>query len=315
MLPILFIALLIDLTLGEPPIYIHPVVYTGRISEKLIKPYAGYLYGVLIWSLSVIPVLLLFLSSLYIPTDNIFLELIKIALLSLVLKTTFSIKMLYDIVNKSKKLDENSRHLVQQIVRRDLSNASKGHVASAAIESLFESLVDGITSPLFWFLTLGIFGAMLQRLANTMDSMVGYKTKELYKEGYFSAKVDTLLNYLPARITGALMIIAGIILGLDAKGALKSLRNAKMESPNAKYPIAISAGLLGVRLEKKGYYSVGEGELPNSEKIEIALKLFKLTLTLYLAIISVIYYYLYGLSLFSYPYGLVELLKSKFVSN
>ncbi|AWR97514.1 cobalamin biosynthesis protein [Acidianus sulfidivorans JP7] len=306
MLPILFIALIIDLLFGEPPTYIHPVVLSGKISEKLIKPFAGYLYGIFLWIISVIPVEILYLLPLFIPEKNLFLIIIKIFVLSLILKTTFSIRMLYNIVNKAKYLDNNSRSLVQQIVRRDLSKADNGHIASAAIESLFESLVDGITSPLFWFLLFGLAGSLLQRLANTMDSMVGYKTNELYKEGYFSAKIDTILNYIPARITALFMLLSALLIHLNIRNGIKILKNSKMESINAKYPIAAAAGILNIKLEKIGYYTIGEGNLPTSEDIEKALKLFKITLMIYLLFISIIYYCFYGFALFSYPYGLIK---------
>ncbi|BDC19571.1 adenosylcobinamide-phosphate synthase [Acidianus sp. HS-5] len=302
----MFLALAIDLIFGEPPIYIHPVVYTGKISEKLIKPYKGYTYGVIIWFISIIPVEIAFsILPFYIP-----IFLVKLIVLALFLKTTFSIRMLYKIVDRSKELDNNARNLVQQIVRRDLSNVSPGYIASAAIESLFESLVDGIISPLFWFLILGLPGAMLQRLANTMDSMVGYKTKELYKEGYFSAKVDTIMNYIPARLAGLLMIIAGKLLGIKKEegNPFKFLKDTQIESINARYPICIASALLGVKLEKKGYYTVGEGSLPGKDDIEKSLKLFKLTLILFLIILSTVYYSLYGFALFSYPYGIIKFL-------
>ncbi|AAK43329.1 cobalamin biosynthesis protein [Saccharolobus solfataricus] len=305
MLFILALALIWDLTISEPPIYIHPVVWTGKISEILIKPYKGYFYGVILWILSVLPPLLIFV---YLPIVAEIPIYLKIIILTFSLKTTFSIKMLYDIVTKGSRLDDQARYYAQQIVRRDLSKSEKGHIASALIESLFESTVDGITSPIFWFLIFGLIGAMLQRLANTMDSMVGYKTPELRKEGWFSAKIDTILNYIPARLTGMIMLIAGLILGLDVKQGWKALREAKMESVNAKYPIAIAAGLLNVSLEKVGHYKVGFGNLPCEDDIEKALKLFKLSLILYFLVISTIYYYLYGISLLTYPYGLIELI-------
>jgi len=299
---LIFIAALFwDLILGEPPIYIHPVVLTGKISEKLIRPYKGYTYGIFIWILSVVPILILFTLPLYIP-----ILILKIILLTLVLKTTFSIRMLYKIVNKSSNLDESSRYIVQQIVRRDLTKEDNGYIASAAIESLFESFVDGILSPLFWFLLLGIPGALLQRLSNTMDSMVGYKTAELKKEGFFSAKVDTILNYIPARISVFFMILAGIIMRLKVKNILNVIKSSNIESINAKYPISAAAYLLGVKLEKRGFYSVGNGNLPNSIDIKRALKLFKITTFLYISSVLVIYYCLYGLSFFSFPYGLIK---------
>ncbi|TRN03466.1 CobD/CbiB family cobalamin biosynthesis protein, partial [Sulfolobus sp. E1] len=298
MLLILLLAILWDLLLSEPPIYIHPVVWTGKISEKLIRPYKGHIYGIFIWIVSVFPVLFIFSILPIMLNINIY---IKIIILIFSLKTTFSIRMLYSIVNKGSKLDESSRFYAQQIVRRDLSNSDKNHIASALIESLFESMVDGITSPIFWYLFLGLSGAMLQRLANTMDSMVGYKTKELIKEGWFSAKVDTILNYIPARLTALFMLLAGFFLGLNVKQGMKSLKKAKMESINAKYPIAIAAGLLNVSLEKIGSYRVGFGELPTEKDVIMALKLFKLTLVLFFSVILVVDYYLYGLTLFSNP--------------
>ncbi|EHP69295.1 cobalamin biosynthesis protein CobD [Metallosphaera yellowstonensis MK1] len=295
-------SLALDLAIGEPPTFIHPVVAVGRLSSIFVRPYAGKLHGVILWFVSVIPVFTLCLLPLLVPN-----VIVKFLLLTLVLKTTFSIKMLYKIVRESLPLDERSRSLVQQIVRRDLSKSDQGHIASAAIESLFESLVDGITSPIFWFLLLGLPGALIQRFANTMDSMVGYKVPELKEEGYFSAKVDTLLNYVPARLTVLLMGIAGFLLWGNFTGAFRYVKESPVESVNARYPIGAAAGILGVRLEKQGSYSVGEGNLPTSMDVERALVLFKMTLVLYIVFILVCYYYLYGLSLFGYPYGLLEL--------
>ncbi len=303
MLLVLLASLAWDLVLGEPPALVHPVVITGKISERLIKPYKGYFYGALLWLASVLPVLVPASLVPLVPVTPL-----KFLLLVYVLKTTFSIRMLYSIVSKASDLDERARGLVQQIVRRDLSREDEGHIASAAIESLFESFVDGISSPLFWFLLLGVPGAMLQRLANTMDSMVGYKTPELRKEGYFSAKVDTVLNYAPARISAVFILLSALILKYNVKGFTKVLRNSGIESVNAKYPISAAACALGVKLEKRGYYSVGEGELPGKVEMKKALKLFKLTLVLYLSLLLVVYYCLYGLTLFGFPYGLLELL-------
>ena len=310
MLPILYIALLIDLTLGEPPLFLHPVVWVGKISGKLIKPYKGLPYGVLIWIISVVPILLILLVPLYIPF-----QIIQIILLSFSLKTSFSVKMLYQLVKKSIKEKEKRRFYAQQLVRRNVYEIDDPHVISASIESLFESLVDGITSPFFWFLILGYPGALLQRFANTMDSMVGYTTPELRKEGWFSAKVDTFLNYIPARLTAFFMLISAYLLGYKPRNIIQNLKENKIPSVNAKYPISFAASILNVKLEKIGYYTVGEGELPNEKDGEKALKLFIVTFVLYTLFVSIIYYYLYGLSFLSYPYGLIELLKREFMGN
>ncbi|MEJ2777826.1 cobalamin biosynthesis protein [Stygiolobus sp. RP850M] len=304
MLPILYLAIALDLALGEPPLWLHPVVWSGKISERLIVPYKGKAYGILLWFVSVMPILVILSLVFLIPIPSV-----ELILAIIFLKTTFSIKMLYTLVKKSAPVNEESRKYTQQLVRRNVYELDDGHVISAAIESLFESLVDGITSPLFWFLFLGFPGALLQRLSNTMDSMVGYKTPELIKQGWFSAKVDTLLNYIPARLTSLFMVISAYLMGIKVNGVFEEIRRSEIESINAKYPITAAAIILGVELEKPGYYTVGKGNLPTENDLKRALKLFKLTLSLYLLIISIVYYYLYGLALFSYPYGLVELIK------
>lgn len=276
--------MLIDILLGEPPEIIHPVVICGKISERTRKPYGSRLHGILTWTSSVVPLLLLLsILPFYIP--NLYL---KIIILAIILKTTFSVRLLYSLVSKASNLDESSRYYVQQIVRRNVYELDLPHVASAAIESLFESTVDGITSPIFWYIMLGLPGALLQRFANTLDSMVGYKTMEWKDEGWFSAKIDTILNYIPARLTGIFMLLAALLLKFDIKNGIESLRSAKMESPNARYPIAIAAGVLRVRLEKIGSYSVGYGDLPQKYHIKAALKLFILTIILYLLSLSLL---------------------------
>jgi|GEM_PF-377349 adenosylcobinamide-phosphate synthase len=299
------LAILLDLMLGEPPLLIHPVVWTGRLAAKVTKPFGSKWHGAFVWCLSVIPMeigllLLVRTSYLYLP--------LGIILSAFILKTTFSIKMLRTLVRKSFPLREESRIPVSQMVRRDVWKIDLGHVASASIESLFESTVDGITGPIFWYILLGLPGALLQRLANTMDSMVGYLTPELREEGYLSAKIDTVLNYIPARLTFLVMLLAGTLLGMKPLNAIRVLKNSKMQSVNAIYPIAAAAGLLGVRLEKIDAYSVGQGELPSSLDIKRALRLFDLTLCIFLVLSISLNYYFYGLSLFGHPYGLVELL-------
>jgi len=309
LLPLLYLSILFDLTLGEPPVIIHPVVWVGKISSRLIKPFSNRFYGIFFWIVSVVPILFILCIPLYFPWY------VELPLLVIFLKTTFSIKLLYSLVKKSTPVTTYSRSYSQQLVRRNVYELSEGHVRSAVIESLFESTVDGIISPIFWFLVLGYPGALLQRLANTMDSMVGYKTPEYREQGWFSAKLDTILNYIPARITALLMLLSAYLLGLRPKSTLRILKESKIESPNAKYPISFASSILNVRLEKIGFYNVGLNgwNLPEDNHVKIALNLFKVTLILFLAIFSILYYYLYGLSLFSYPYGFIELVNSKFM--
>ncbi len=268
---------------------VHPVVWTGKIAERLTKPFASRSYGVALWFVSVVPVL--------VPLSMLWFLPFPLSLLSVYpLKASFSVSMLYSLVKKSVPFREESRALVQQMVRRDVTKAEPELVRSAAIESLFESAVDGIISPLFWFLLLGLPGALLQRLANTMDSMVGYKTPELKDQGWFSARFDTVLNYVPARLTALLLYASAKLLGLNARISPELRKEAlRVESPNARVVFLAASSILRVRLEKKGHYVVGSVfPYPGDEDVLVALKLFRVALALFLALEFV------GVLLFSY---------------
>ncbi|MGC9105159.1 MAG: adenosylcobinamide-phosphate synthase CbiB [Thermoprotei archaeon] len=258
---------------------VHPVVWTGKIAERLTKPFAPKAYGVVLWLAGVAPVLVPLSLLWYLP--------FPLSLLSVYpLKISFSISMLYSLVRRSVPFRDESRAYVQQMVRRDVTKAEPGLVRSAAIESLFESAVDGIVSPLFWFLILGLPGALLQRLANTMDSMVGYKTPELKEQGWFSARVDTVLNYVPARLTAFLLYASAKLMGLDHRISPELRKEAaSVESPNARVVFLAVSSILRVRLEKKGHYVVGSAfPYPADGDVLKALKLFKVSLILFLVL-------------------------------
>ncbi|WP_338248707.1 CobD/CbiB family cobalamin biosynthesis protein [Pyrodictium abyssi] len=186
-----------------------------------------------------------------------------------VLKVSFSLRLLLETVWRAAGCMERgdtvcARVLVQGLVRRDVHRLGPGHVASAAVESLAESLVDGYTSPLLYTALLGPLGALLQRLANTLDGALGFKTPDYLEAGWASAWADTLLNYIPARATAALTALAAPIAGGSPARALRVWRRygGATESRNAGHPMSAVAGALGVRLEKPGSYVLGEGPLP-----------------------------------------------------
>jgi adenosylcobinamide-phosphate synthase len=161
---------------------------------------------------------------------------------------------------------------------------------SATIECIGESTVDGIIGPLFFYSLLGPAGSFAYRTVNTLDSMVGY-TIEYYKNiGWMSASLDTILNYVPARITSCLMIVSSLIAGADWKESIKVLiRDHKNTvSPNAGYPMATIAGALRVKLEKIGQYSLGDDrEALSVEKCWLALSIMKLTTLLFVTLVSI----------------------------
>jgi adenosylcobinamide-phosphate synthase len=158
-------------------------------------------------------------------------------------------------------------------------------VISAAVESIAEGTVDGITSAIFYFALFGVPGAIAFRAINTLDSMVGYKDFEHVNIGWFSAKMDTIANYIPARLTAFLMIIAAWMLQKNWKKAWRTLKNdkGKTESLNAGWPMATMAGALNVRLEKPDFYMLGDegSNDPMPNHIHQALQIMKLTTILF----------------------------------
>lgn len=145
---------------------------------------------------------------------------------------------------------EQARYKVGWIVGRDTDKLSSGEVTRATVETVAENTVDGIISPLFFFLIGGVPLAFAYRAANTLDSMVGYKNDKYLYFGRISARIDDVLNYIPARITGLLFVLSAAILGFDWSNSWRILRRdaAKHPSPNGGWAEASVAGALHIRL-------------------------------------------------------------------
>ena len=145
---------------------------------------------------------------------------------------------------------EEARCKVGWIVGRDTDRLDVGGVTRATVETIAENTVDGIIAPLFFFVLGGAPLAMLYRAVNTMDSMLGYKNAKYLYFGRAAARLDDVLNYIPARITGLLMVIAAWFLQYDFKNAWHMMRRdaAKHPSPNGGYAEATVAGALQIRL-------------------------------------------------------------------
>ena len=136
------------------------------------------------------------------------------------------------------------------IVGRETSHLSLEDMRRAEIETVAENLADGVVAPMFFTLILGLPGLFFYKAANTMDSMVGHKNYWYAQFGKVAARADDVLNFIPARLTALLMIPTAAALGLDWRGALRTLwrDRRKAASPNAGWPEAAMAGALGVRL-------------------------------------------------------------------
>ena len=149
-----------------------------------------------------------------------------------------------------RSLDEG-RQQVARIVGRDTSQLSAQEVRTAALETLAENLSDGVIAPLFWFALLGTPGMLAYKMVNTLDSMIGYRTERYKDFGCWAAHIDDVANFIPARLTALLMVIASGRLSL-LKFVWKNGR--KHASPNSGYPEAALAGILNCRFGGPHYY-------------------------------------------------------------
>jgi len=185
---------------------------------------------------------------------------------------------------------DSARTNLSMIVKRNTSNLDKNHVISGVLESISENTVDGITSPLFYYAILGLPGAFVYRVINTADSMIGYKSDMFKNIGWFAATCDTILNYVPSRLTGLIMIISAAILQNNWKESYKiMLRDGKKTaSPNAGYPMAALAGALETKFEKLEHYSLGDVETTlTKQHVLSAITIMKLTSILFFGIITI----------------------------
>lgn len=271
-IPIVLIALLLDVTFGDVKTRYHPTAWIGRLIAwytRLLKPLANQrLAGVILVCLAVlVPIITLglfdYTTSLF--SNNFYTGVVIIFVSAILLKTTFAIRGMHKhamlVLSALKNNDlKTSRNSLAMIVKRDTSTLDSQHILSGVLESISENIVDGITAPLFYFGLFGLPGAFTYRCINTLDSMIGYNNKLFAKFGWFAAKCDGILNYIPSRLTCGVMIISSILLGYDWRGAYSiMIRDAKnTESLNAGYPMATLAGALGVQLEKSNHYSLGD---------------------------------------------------------
>ena len=261
---ILLAALFVDRLLGEPKSW-HPLIWFGRWVD-LCKTYTKLPLeydskqqrssGVLAWLLAVVPWLVALLILFWL-LPNWLDNLLSVLVLYFAIGWQSLREHALAIFEPLEKQNiEEARFAVSRIVSRDTDNLSESNVAKAGIESVLENGSDAIFAPIFWFLIFGAPGVLLYRLANTLDAMWGYKTNELLHFGWFAARFDDVLNYLPARLVVYTYAACG-----DWKGATQSARepSARWKSPNAGPVMAAGAGALGIQLG---------GEAPYFGKIE-----------------------------------------------
>lgn len=252
-------ALFLDLVIGDPIYAYHPIRLLGSfliVVENLLRKLGLNEYGG-----GILLGIILSLSSLalYFFLNFIF------TLIHPLVATVFQIFVLYSLlalgdllrhvyrVGKYLKLGELkvARQHVSHLVGRDTDQLDEWACGRAALESLAEGAVDGVWAPLFWYLFFGIPGVIIFKIVSTMDSMVGYKTERYLKFGWFGARADDVMNWIPARIGWlSLSLIAFCVPFLNGRIAFKVgwTQNHIFPSPNSGWPEATLAGALGLKL-------------------------------------------------------------------
>ena len=251
----LLLGWLLDFIFGDPARLPHPVVWFGKMiswgEHRLNKGRHRMAKG------AVMAVFLIFLVFFVvwglkrlIPNTMLWLVLDTIIIFYCLAGTTLVREVREVFLALDRSLDEG-RKQVARIVGRDTSQLSAQEVRTAALETLAENLSDGVIAPLFWFALLGTPGMLAYKMVNTLDSMVGYRTERYKDFGCWAARIDDVANYIPARLTALLMVIASGKLSL-LKFVWKN--GSKHASPNSGYPEAALAGILNCRFGGPHYY-------------------------------------------------------------
>lgn len=271
-------ALLLDAMFGDPQWYPHPVRIIGvfcswceRTFRKIFSNLylAGFVTVVLVLVTTVLFIALIVVSTSALASG--FGAIVAV----LLLYTTVAARDLLKHSNKvftelSTGSLEDSRSAVARIVGRDTSGLDRGGIIKACIETVAENMVDGITAPVFYAILASFcspylavssigcaaIGAFAYKAINTMDSMIAYKNEQYMQFGWTAAKLDDLVNFIPARMSGICLIVAAFFLQLDYRRAAKIFLRDRLKhsSPNAGHPEAAVAGSLGVQLGGPSIY-------------------------------------------------------------
>ena len=303
---------LLDVILGDPHWAPHPVRAIGALIaglEKLLRRLfpktprgeraAGLVLVVLVLGISTgVTVGILLLCSLVSPWLRFAVE-ILLSYQCLAARSLRDESMKVYQALKTGTLQE-ARHAVSMIVGRDTERLDETGVAKAAVETVAENASDGVIAPLIFLAIGGAPLGIFYKAANTMDSMVGYQNDRYRYFGTCAARWDDVLNFIPARLAGALMCLAAPLVGQDGRNAWRILRRDRLnhKSPNSAHTEAAAAGALRVQLAGSSYYfgklvekpTIGDDLRPvEAEDIRRANRLMFATAFLSLALVCVPY--------------------------
>jgi len=281
---VFFLAFIVDFLVGDPRWLWHPTQGIGwsinvlerilrpRVSSPLGEQIAGSILVVIVVALCyLLPWLLISGATLFNTTFGLFVAV-------LILATTIAGRSLAQAgIRIYRLLSRNSlteaRRALGEVVSRDTHQMEVAEVVRGAVETIAENTVDGVVSPLFYALLGGPPLAMAYRAVNTLDAMLGYRNVRYQYFGMAAARLDDAANYIPARLAGILLLIAGFLLKLDFRAGWRAIRRDARNhlSPNSGVPEAAVAGMLGIRL---GGWNNYEGTLSFRAYLGLARKEF-----------------------------------------
>ena len=246
----LFVGWMLDALWGDPECVPHPVVYFGKLisrGEALLNKGTHRMLKGALMAVTLIAGTYLFFYVLIQLLDSLSFGvslLVQAALIFFGLAGKTLRKEVYDVFMALERSLDEGRRQVARIVGRDTMNLSENEVRKAALETLAENLSDGVVAPLFWLLILGVPGMMAYKMVNTLDSMIAYHSPRYLFFGRWAARIDDVANYIPARLTSFLMLLA--VGRIDLIPFVLRF-GKKHASPNSGYPEAALAGILDCR--------------------------------------------------------------------
>lgn len=252
----LIVGWIADRILGDPEWLPHPIVFFGRViafgERKLNKGQRRCLKGAALTIVLTACTFMLFTLILSLFDDVICAVLEAVCIFYCLAGTTLvrEVKSVFVAVNVSV---EQGRAQVARIVGRDTSELSAQEIRLAALETLAENLSDGVVAPLFWLVVLGVPGMMTYKMINTLDSMIGYRTRRFRRFGMLAARLDDVVNWVPARLTAMLMLLVSVVITPMSRSRFMSIWHDILMfskahlSPNSGWPEAALASILACR--------------------------------------------------------------------
>ena len=264
----------LDMIFGDPHWLYHPVRAIGKCIEVCERIFVKLLN--ISWErekdilkkriAGILIVIVVLLFSVGVP----FIILYAAGRINFYLKTAIECIMCYQLLaakslkNESMKVYyalekgdiEGARQAVSMIVGRDTKSLDEEGITKAAVETVAENTSDGVIAPLLFIMCFGVLGGFFYKAVNTMDSMIGYRNDKYCYLGTAAARLDDIVNFIPARISAVFMIVSAFILRLDYKNALRIFKRDryKHKSPNSAQTEAVCAGALNVELAGNAYY-------------------------------------------------------------